>query len=83
MLAVIVIAILAALNGWLGWKRIRGGLIVAVLLPVGIGLVAAFSIAVPSDAGGPWVFAVSFVVLAGVSLAFLGLGRIVRRLFGN
>jgi hypothetical protein len=75
----ICMVILAALNAWFGWKkRIRSGLFASVLLPAVMGVIAAFTIAVPTDAGGPWVFAVSFVVLAGVSLASLGLARCVR-----
>jgi hypothetical protein len=79
MVAGIVIVILAALNAWFGWKkRIRGGWFASVLLPAIISLIAAFTISLPTDAGGPWVFAMSFVVLAGVSLASLGLARCVR-----
>lgn len=84
MIAEIVITILAALGAWFGWKKkVREGLIASVLLAAIVSLVAAFSIAVPTDVGGYWMFAVSFVVLAGVSLVSLGVARLTRRFLGR
>jgi hypothetical protein len=84
MIAEIVVAILAALGAWFGWKkRIRQGLIVSVLLAAIVSLLAAFSIALPAEVGGYWVFAVSFVVLAGVSLVSLGVACWTRRFLGH
>ena len=81
MAAMIVTAILAALSAWFGWKKkIRVGAFASVLFAALVALVAAFTISVPSDAGGPWVFAVTFAILAGVSLVSLGVARWVRRL---
>lgn len=77
----LVIVVLAALNAWLGWKQnVRSGLAASVLLPAIIGVITTFAIPVPSDAGGPWVFVICFVVLLVVSLASLGLGRLLRGL---
>lgn len=84
MIAAMVVAILAALGAWFGWrKKLREGSIVSVLLAAIVSLLAATSIAVPTDVGGYWVFGVSFVVLAGVSLASLGLARWTRRFLGR
>jgi hypothetical protein len=83
MIAEIAITIMAALGAWLGWKKkVREGLIVALLLAAIVSLLAAFSIALPIDVGGYWMFAVSFVVLAGVSLVSLGVARWTRRFLG-
>lgn len=80
MIVEIAIVILVAVGAWFGWKgRIREGLIAAVLLAAIVSLIAAFSIDLPSDVGGYWMFAVSFVVLAGVSLLALGVARWARR----
>jgi hypothetical protein len=43
-------------------------------------VLAAFSIAVPSDVGGLWVFGISLIVLAAVSFASLGLGSCLHTL---
>lgn len=81
MLVVIFTTVLAALSAWLGWRRrIRSGLIAAVLLPLIIGLVAAAVIRLPTTAGGPWVFVLSFVFLASTSLVSFGLALCLRRL---
>ncbi len=81
MAAVIIMAILAAPAAWFGWqKRIRTGALTSLLFAAILALIAAFTISIPSDVGGPWVFAVSFVLLAGVSLLSLGMARWVRRL---
>ena len=74
MLATIVILFLAGICAWLGWRRrIRSGLLVSTLLPAIIGLIASFTISLPGDAGGPWLFIVSFVILAVASLIAFGL----------
>jgi hypothetical protein len=81
MAAAIVIFVLAGFSAWLGWKKpARLGLIAAFSLSVIISLIAAFSIAVPSDVGGLWVFGISLIVLAAVSFASLGLGSCLHTL---
>jgi hypothetical protein len=50
MIAEMVIAIQAALGAWFGWKKtIREGLIALVPLAAIVSLLAAFSIALPTD----------------------------------
>ena len=81
MLAVVVIMIMTTLSAWFGWQRqLRRGLISAILLPAIISLTAAFTIRLPTDVGGPWIFVLSFVVLAGASLLSFGVALWIRRL---
>lgn len=81
MIAEIVIAVFAVLSAWMGWvQKIRSGLIISLVIPAIFGVIVAVAVPLPNNAGGAWGFAVTFVVLAGVSLLSLGFGIGFRRL---
>lgn len=81
MLLNILIIILVTVNAWFGWNRgVREGMVVVFLVPAVLGLIAAFTIEVPADAGPPWVFAGVFVVLVAVSLVSFVAARLMKHL---
>ncbi len=76
MVPLLVITLLVFLHGYLGWiGRIRQGLISALTLSVLVAGAANYLIEVPSEVGGIWVFAISFLTLAAISCGSLGMLR--------
>ena len=72
----ITIALLVIFHGYLGWNgKIRQGLISAVALSLLAAVAATCFVKVPSEVGGIWIFAISFLTLAAISCGSLGMLR--------